>query len=198
MNLPNLGGYLEAMYTLCALCGGPGTQRDGPGAPCRACIRVAVASLNEVPVGSLPKRTPDAIPPGPAASRVAALPIEVAGHQPHHVRTPAAPSCLERKPMALTVVERTLVRMAMALPGRASDITLLGVLPVLAVEVAIRTAARISVESLTARVGSPAAGLEFRRLARRVLGGEAFAEQRPEHPPAIPKGVQVGVAVAPG
>lgn len=44
--------------------------------------------------------------------------------------------------MALTFVERTLVRRAMGLPGRASDLALLGVLPILAIELAIRTAAR--------------------------------------------------------
>ena len=45
--------------------------------------------------------------------------------------------------MALTVAERTIVSLAMRLPGRISDIALAGTLPILALEVAVREATRV-------------------------------------------------------
>lgn len=50
--------------------------------------------------------------------------------------------------MSLTISERTIVALAMSLPGRASDIALAGTLPILAVEVAVREAKRIIAEAL--------------------------------------------------
>lgn len=123
------------MYTFCRLCGGPGTSGDGPGAPCRRCVRAVVASVVElVPVGSrasaldnAPDRAPDL----------------------DHGRSGAPYQCA-REPLGLTIVERTLVRLAMSLPGRASDIALAGALPMLALEIAIRVAGRVTVERLRA------------------------------------------------
>lgn len=112
------------MYTVCRLCGGPGTSGDGLGAPCRPCVRAVVASVVEmVPVGGRPKEL---------------------------MPSPVVPLAFAREAMGLTIVERTLVRLAMGLPGRASDIALAGALPMLALEIAIRVAGRVTVERLRA------------------------------------------------
>jgi hypothetical protein len=118
MYLSRERGYVEVVYSVCRFCGGPGTQGDGPGAPCFGCIREVVASVAGVPIGS-------------ASDRSIAT-----------VQTPVPSTSRRREPMPLTVVERTLVRRALDLPGLASDIALAGALPMLAIEIAIRTAAR--------------------------------------------------------
>jgi hypothetical protein len=52
--------------------------------------------------------------------------------------------------MPLTVAERTIVPLAMRLPGRASDIALAGTLPFLALEAAVRKSKRVATDALRA------------------------------------------------
>lgn len=59
-----------------------------------------------------------------------------------------------REPLELTIVERTLVRVALGLPGRASDIALAGVLPILALEIGIRVAGRLAMKRLRASIAT--------------------------------------------
>jgi len=93
-------------------------------------VSAVVASvLDQVPAGSLPSlpsRTVPILPP------VIASP-------------PSAPDRSAAETMRLTLVERTLVRPAMRLPGWVSDVALASVLPVLALEIALRMAGRASV-----------------------------------------------------
>ena len=102
------------MINLCRFCRRVGTSGDGPGAPCRACIEVAVAVATDGRHA--------------VGSRVAASAR----------RSPRA-----AVPEPLTVTERMLVRGALCgLRGRASDVALAGSLPILAVELALRSLAR--------------------------------------------------------
>lgn len=101
----------EGMVTLCRICRGLGTWGDGPGGPCRSCIRRAVDAtvrgedLVAIPVAS--------------AIRAAAI----------------------GEPAPLTLIERTAVSIALRrLNGRASDIALACSLPLLAIELAVRSA----------------------------------------------------------
>ncbi|MEO8461805.1 MAG: hypothetical protein ABI555_01215 [Chloroflexota bacterium] len=67
-----------------------------------------------------------------------------------HATGSPLPSRGQGEPVGMTIVERTLVRLALNLPERASDVGVMGALPVLALEVAIRLGARSTIRRLRA------------------------------------------------
>jgi hypothetical protein len=70
--------------------------------------------------------------------------------------------------MPLTIAERTIVPLAMRLPGRASDIALAGTLPFLAIEAAVRESKRVATDALRA----PKAGRHTHSDLLRPLSAE--------------------------
>lgn len=134
------GAYRPRMYVPCRLCGGPSTVGDGAGAPCRRCIRLAVAMVSDQFVGMT------GVKAGRRATALLARPDQVpwvgALRTTSHARRAALP------PAAPSLIERTVINAAVAhLPKTLADVLLLAALPAFALEQCIRGMARHGLSS---------------------------------------------------